>query len=101
STAVGDFDVAIRGNFCTLDAAGKITDRRAGRIDSDRAAPLCEKLNKIKVPGVEVFVRHVKEYRLVIVLRGEGLGGSVDDTDPQKTGVPPLEPVGNDAASKK
>jgi 2,3-bisphosphoglycerate-independent phosphoglycerate mutase len=98
---LGPNDVAIRGNFCTLDASGNISDRRAGRIDSDRAAPLCEKLNKIKVPGVEVFVRHVKEYRLVIVLRGEGLGGNVDDTDPQKTGVPPLEPVGKDAASKK
>src|SRR5438552_11206665 len=29
--AVGPKDVAIRGNFCTLDAAGKIADRRAGR----------------------------------------------------------------------
>src|SRR5438132_1257844 len=29
--AVGAKDVAIRGNFCTLGADGKITDRRAGR----------------------------------------------------------------------
>src|SRR5580700_10206203 len=28
---VGAKDVAVRGNFCTLDASGKIADRRAGR----------------------------------------------------------------------
>jgi 2,3-bisphosphoglycerate-independent phosphoglycerate mutase len=98
---LGPNDVAIRGNFCTLDAAGKISDRRAGRIDSDRAAPLCEKLDKIKIPGAEIFVRHVKEYRLVIVVRAEGLGGEVHDTDPQKTGVAPLEPVAKNSGSEK
>ncbi|MBX3442562.1 MAG: 2,3-bisphosphoglycerate-independent phosphoglycerate mutase [Planctomyces sp.] len=98
---LGPDDVAIRGNFCTLDAAGHITDRRAGRIDSDRAAPLCAKLDQIQLPGAEVFVRHVKEYRLVIVLRGAGLGGDVDDTDPQKTGVAPLAPKAKAAGSEK
>jgi 2,3-bisphosphoglycerate-independent phosphoglycerate mutase len=48
-----------------------------------------------------VFVRHVKEYRLVIVFRGEGLGGDVDDTDPQATGVPPLVPAARNAASER
>lgn len=98
---LGPNDVAIRGNFCTLDADGNITDRRAGRVGSEIASKLCEKLDKIEIPGVEVFVQHVKEYRLVIVFRGEGLGGNVNDTDPQKTGVPPLEPVGADEPSQK
>lgn len=98
---LGPNDVAIRGNFCSLDAAGNITDRRAGRIASDIGARLCEKLDKITVPDVEVFVRPVKEYRLVIVLRGEGLEGNVEDTDPQKTGVPPLDPVARDAGSQR
>jgi 2,3-bisphosphoglycerate-independent phosphoglycerate mutase len=98
---LGPNDVAIRGNFCTLDADGNITDRRAGRVSSEIASKLCEKLDKIEIPGVEVFVQHVKEYRLVIVFRGEGLGGNVNDTDPQKTGVPPLEPVGADEPSQK
>ncbi|MFG0334002.1 MAG: 2,3-bisphosphoglycerate-independent phosphoglycerate mutase, partial [Maioricimonas sp. JB049] len=98
---LGPNDVAIRGNFCTLDDDGNIEDRRAGRISSAKAAPLCEKLDGIKIPGVEVFVRHVKEYRLVVVFRGEGLGGDVDDTDPQATGVPPLDPnPRNDAAAR-
>ncbi|MCA9036332.1 MAG: 2,3-bisphosphoglycerate-independent phosphoglycerate mutase [Planctomycetaceae bacterium] len=96
-----DRDVAVRGNFCTVDSDGNITDRRAGRIASDIAAGLCEKLDKITIPGVEVFVRHVKEYRLVIVIRGDGLGGRVNDTDPQRTGVPPLAPQGSDPESQK
>lgn len=98
---LGPNDVAIRGNFCTVDDAGTITDRRAGRIASEIAAKLCEKLDGITIPGVEVFVRHVKEYRLVIVFRAAGLGGDVADTDPQKTGVPALDPVGKDPASQK
>ena len=96
---LGPDDVAIRGNFCTLDESGKISDRRAGRISTEKAAPLCEKPNQIKIPGVEVFVRHVKEYRLVVVFRKAGLGGNVDDTDPQATGVEPLDPVARDEAS--
>lgn len=98
---LGPNDVAIRGNFCTLDASGNIEDRRAGRVGNDVAAPLCEKLDQIQIPGVEVFVRHVKEYRLVVVFRGEGLGGDVNDTDPQKTGVPPLDPVARNEQSQK
>lgn len=97
---LGPNDVAIRGNFCTLDDQGHITDRRAGRIASDIGAKLCEKLDKIEIPGVEVFVRPVKEYRLVIVLRGENLSGDIDDTDPQATGVPPLEPVARNSESE-
>lgn len=98
---LGPNDVAIRGNFCTLDEKGIITDRRAGRIASEVGAKLCAKLDQIKIPGVETFVRPVKEYRLVVVFRGEGLGGAVEDTDPQKTGVLPLDPVARDAVSQK
>ena len=99
--ALQDGDVAIRCNFCTLDAQGNISDRRAGRISSEESAPLAISLRQIKIPGIEVFVEPVKEHRFVVVLRGAGLGGSVADTDPQKTGVPPLDPVAQDEASKK
>ena len=97
----GPQDVAIRCNFCTLDADGKITDRRAGRIPTEESGPLAEKLNAVSIPGVEVFVKPVKEHRFVVVFRGEGLGGNVQDTDPQKTGVPPLAAKAADEASKK
>ncbi len=44
----------------------------------------------MRVPGVEVFFRHEREHRLLVVLRGEGLDPRLTDTDPQRTGVPPL-----------
>lgn len=95
-------DVAVRCNFCTIDAEGKITDRRAGRIASAESAPLAESLNQITIPGVQVIVKPVKEHRFVVVFRGgEGLGGNVLDTDPQATGVKPLDPVGVDEPSQK
>jgi 2,3-bisphosphoglycerate-independent phosphoglycerate mutase len=85
-------DVAARGNFCTLDPqTGLITDRRAGRIPSEVGTRLCEKLRQIHLPGVETFVEPVKEYRFVLVLRGEGLYDGLTETDPQQVGKPPLE----------
>lgn len=98
---MGPKDVAIRANFCTVDDAGKITDRRAGRIASDASAKLVTRLRAVKIPGVEVFVEPVKEHRFVVVFRGEGLGDEVDDTDPQATGVPPLDPKARTAGSQK
>jgi 2,3-bisphosphoglycerate-independent phosphoglycerate mutase len=76
-----------------LDAAGKITDRRAGRIPSEESFAVVEKLQAVKIPGVETFVKPVKEHRFVVVFRGEGLDGAVADTDPQATGVAPLDPA--------
>jgi 2,3-bisphosphoglycerate-independent phosphoglycerate mutase len=98
--AVGTRDVAVRGNFCTVDDAGRITDRRAGRPTTERCVAMSQKLAGIKVPGVEVFVEPVREHRFVLVLRGDDLGDAVNDTDPQQTGVPPLEAKGADAASQ-
>ncbi|QDU87575.1 cofactor-independent phosphoglycerate mutase [Pirellulimonas nuda] len=94
-------DVAVRANFCTLDAQGNISDRRAGRIPSEESAPLAIKLRQVKIPGIEVFVEPVKEHRFVIVFRGPGLEGAVADTDPQLTGVPPLAAKPTDPGSKK
>ena len=99
---VGPDDVCVRCNFCTLDADRKITDRRAGRIPTAESAPLAESLNAVKIPGIEIFVKPVQEHRFAVVFRAAGLDGNVLDTDPQKTGVPPLDPVAvdsNDAAA--
>ena len=83
-------DVAARGNFCTVDAEGRITDRRAGRIPTSRCVELTERLRAIRLAGVELFVEPVKEHRFVLVLRGAGLSGRLSETDPQATGQPPL-----------
>src|SRR5438105_5858364 len=93
-------DVAARGNFCTLDGAGKISDRRAGRIPTEESAPLAVRLRPAKIPGYEIFVEPVKEHRFVVVFRGPGLSGNVKDTDPQVVGVAPLAAEAQDAASK-
>ena len=98
---LGPQDVAIRCNFCTLDNNGNITDRRAGRIPTEESAPLAVRLREVSLPGIEVFVEPVKEHRFVVVLRGEGLGGDVADTDPQATGVPLLEPVPQNDQSRR
>jgi len=83
-------DIAARGNFCSLDENGLITDRRAGRIPTEIGTCLVKKLRAIELPGVETFVEPVKEYRFVLVLRGEGLADGLTETDPQMTGKPPL-----------
>ncbi|MFW6093454.1 MAG: 2,3-bisphosphoglycerate-independent phosphoglycerate mutase [Pseudomonadota bacterium] len=92
-------DVAARGNFCTRDSSGLVADRRAGRIGTDAARSLVDELRRIEIEGVEVFVEPVKEHRFLLVLRGEGLGDGVSDTDPHQPGLPPREPEARDAAS--
>ena len=88
-------DIAARGNFATADADGYITDRRAGRISSEECVRLCAKLQAatgdlLADEGVQIFVEPVEQHRFVLVLRGEGLGGSLTETDPLATGKRPL-----------
>ena len=83
-------DVAARGNFCTVDENGLITDRRAGRISTEKATALCELLQQIEIPGIQVFVLPVREHRFALVLRGDGLDDRLSETDPQFVGKPPL-----------
>jgi|SRR5690554_301639 len=94
-------DVAARGNFCTLDDNGLVSDRRAGRISTERNEELCKLLETIKIEGVEVFIRTVKEHRFLFVLRGEGLSQELESTDPQALGVKPLDVVAKTKAAEK
>jgi 2,3-bisphosphoglycerate-independent phosphoglycerate mutase len=82
-------DVVARGNFCSVDAQGKVTDRRAGRIDTPACQRLCDKLQQIRVDDVEVAIYPEKEHRFVLRLSGDKLHEAVSDTDPQHTGVEP------------
>lgn len=85
-------DLAVRINFATIDKEGKITDRRAGRIPTEKNSAICEKLNKINIGGVKIFVKPVKEHRAVVVFRGRNLSEEIAETDPQAVGELPLEP---------
>jgi 2,3-bisphosphoglycerate-independent phosphoglycerate mutase len=80
-------DVAARGNYCTIDAEGKVIDRRAGRISTEKNIELTKLLREIKIPGIEIFIEPIKEYRLLMVLRGEGLSAEISGTDPQGVNV--------------
>jgi 2,3-bisphosphoglycerate-independent phosphoglycerate mutase len=85
-------DIAIRLNFASLDGAGRITDRRAGRPSDEEGRRLVAKLQEgVAAPGgVQVFFAAEKEHRAVLVLRGRQLSAALADTDPQMEGVAPL-----------
>jgi 2,3-bisphosphoglycerate-independent phosphoglycerate mutase len=83
-------DVAARVNFCTVDDGGRVTDRRAGRISTEKCAELCRRLESIDIPHVSVSVVPEMDYRAAAVFRGSGLGDEVGDSDPQTTGLAPL-----------
>lgn len=84
--------LAARGNFCTLDpATGVITDRRAGRIPTEKCSELVNKLKAITLNGVKITVEPVKDYRFALILEGDGLDEGLSETDPQKTGLKPLK----------
>ena len=65
---LGPNDVAARGNFCAMDAAGVVTDRRAGRISTQASRELA-KLLTTKIDDVEFFVETVKEHLQLLALR--------------------------------
>ena len=103
-------DVLARGNFATADAAGNLTDRRAGRPSNDEnrrlVAAMQAALDTEDFGDAEVGLQSGEGHRFVLRLRGEGLSAALDDTDPQQTGVPPKPaaaaegaPGGEDAAA--
>lgn len=94
-------DLAARANFCTVDEAGNVVDRRAGRIPTETAVKLCARLDGMRIGDVEVFVRAEKEHRAAVVFRGEDLCPAISDTDPQATGVPPKEPAPLDPRAQR
>lgn len=93
-------DIAARANFCSVDEQGNITDRRAGRIPTEKCAELVEKLRAIKIANAEIILEPVQDYRFVLVIRGQNLGADVTTTDPQVTGVPALEAKSLNAESQ-
>ena len=107
---VTDRDIAIRGNFATVEYRNGtpiVVDRRAGRLPTEENKRIVKKITeKIKeIDGVKVFIKSGKEHRVAIVLRfPEPLppgSDEVNDTDPQETGVPPLKAKGKNPNAQK
>ena len=104
---VGPGDVALRGNFATVEERGGkliVVDRRAGRRvpeAEELVRTLNEKLNKVE--DVEVRFYHATEHRLAVVLKGKGLDDKVSDTDPHEVGKPVAEskPLSDTPEAKK
>ncbi len=97
---VKEEDVCARGNFCTIEQ-GVVTDRRAGRISTEKNKELCQILSSLKIEGIEIFVEPEKEHRFLVVFRGTGLSANLSDHDPQKTGLSPLLVQAKNSASAK
>ena len=98
-------DVAARANFCTIDAQGVVTDRRAGRISTEVCERLVGELKKkaADIEDVEVVLQAGKGHRFVAVFRGKGLGGEISNADPHKEGkpIPASHPITKSAPAEK
>lgn len=77
-------DVAFRANFATV-FGHKITDRRAGRIESAIAKQLEPEAN-MRIGNVEIIFKSTVEHRGALVLRGRNLSANISPTDPHRLG---------------
>lgn len=98
--ALQEGDVAFRANFATVKN-GKVTDRRAGRIDTAIAAKLA-KYAPSEIDGVQVIFKTSVEHRGALVLRGPGLSCCVSDTDPHALGgIHECQPLDDSPEARK
>ena len=83
--------MAARGNFCTVDANGLITDRRAGRIPTKSAPGVVEMLRRSSCPACRSSSSRSRIIASCWFCAAKGwIRASIPDTDPQRPGVPPL-----------
>lgn len=92
---LSDGDVALRGNFGTVNDQLIITDRRAGRIRDVRT--LTEALDGLEIDGVSFVVKPGTAHRAAVLMRGKGLSNAIIDADPHKGDLPIREvtPIDN------
>jgi 2,3-bisphosphoglycerate-independent phosphoglycerate mutase len=83
-----DGDLALRGNFATLDEKDIIVDRRAGRkIEREDALAVSKEIEeriRFSVPGTSVVVAPTIGHRVVVRIRCDGkpLSAEITNTDP-------------------
>jgi len=96
-------DVAARLNVATFGDDGRVVDRRAERPSDDEARRVVDRVSaELRQPeDAEIRLVHEKEHRVVFLLRGEGLGAALTETDPLEPGEPPLPLEAVDDASER
>ena len=87
-----DGDLALRGNFATLDNEGQIIDRRAGRKiergDAEKISKEIENEIKFSNPEASVVVEPTIGHRIIVRLRdNKQLSSEITNTDPAYTRV--------------
>ena len=102
---VKEGDVALRGNFATVDEDFNVLDRRAGRYvpEGDQLAEVVNGCKVSEAPDVEVIIKHATQHRCAVILRGPGLSFKISDTDPHATNekVKTSKPLDDSAEAKK
>lgn len=89
-------DIIARFNFCRIDNSGRITNRRAGRISTERCTELAAKLHhQLEIREAAVRIIPTAEHRGVFTLRKNyrsdpPLSEYVCDTDPGAEGTEPI-----------
>ncbi len=96
-------DVAARINLATVNDDGIVLDRRAGRISDAEGRRVVNKVSEVltNIDGVDITLIHEKEHRAVLVMKGEGLGVDVAETDPQLVGLKMIEPEASNVGSER
>jgi len=75
-------DLALRGNFATVDEDMMIVDRRAGRI-REGTQELAFSLNGMRLNHkVKVYFKEATEHRAVVIFRGDRFSSYITSVDP-------------------
>lgn len=92
---IKDGDIAIRCNFASADENGVVTDRRAGRIPTEKCEELCSLLSESikEIDGIQIILKPSMQHRFVVVFRGQNLCDMLTDSDPLSEGKQPLKIV--------
>ena len=91
-------DVALRGNFGTVDEQWNIIDRRAGRIR--KVVEFASAIDGIIIDGIEFIIKPGTAHRAGVVMRGKGLSSAITDGDPHEEGKPVYEVKPTDSSKE-
>ncbi len=95
-------DLALRGNFASMKN-GLITDRRAGRISTEKCEELVAKIreNLDNIDGIEFDIKAARDYRFAVVFHDESLRDDIEDADPQQIGLTPRPAIAKNPESER